>query len=100
MLRWHRRNLVFDGTIATDQLLGRLPFGPRWSAALGRASNREPTTGRVVKARIYRDFESVRAYQLRGLRRLVNQLFITDDDEPISLQEIDEPILNPEGEDQ
>jgi hypothetical protein len=68
---WHRKNLVFDGAIATtDELLSRLEFGPSWKAALGRAGNREPTVGRNVKVRVYRDFESLRAYHVANIQEL------------------------------
>jgi len=72
MFKWHRRNLVFDGTIATDRLLSRLPFGPIWASGLNKASSRLPSQGHAVKGRIYRDFESLRSYHVKniaGLRR-------------------------------
>jgi hypothetical protein len=74
MLNWHRRNLVFDGAIATDKLLSRLPFGPKWASGLGRAGKREPTVGRAIKARIYRDFESLRQYHVSGINDLKIQI--------------------------
>jgi hypothetical protein len=64
----HRGRLVFDGAIATDKILSRLPYGPHWSRALHLAANREPTVGRKVKARIYKDFEALRSYQLNNVR--------------------------------
>ncbi|MCX6501142.1 MAG: hypothetical protein NT132_01805 [Microbacterium sp.] len=70
LLGWHRRSLVFDGTIATDRLLPYLPFGAVWQSALGRASRRPPTLDRDVKARIYRDFESLREYHRRNVESL------------------------------
>ena len=67
----HRKNLVFDGAIATtDELLSHLEFGPSWKAALGRAGNREPTVGRSVKVRVYRDFECLRSYHVANVQDL------------------------------
>lgn len=74
MLRWHRSNLVFDGTIATERLLDRLPFGATWTTALARASAPSPINGRIVKARIYRDFESLRNYHVRNITKLQSSL--------------------------
>lgn len=74
LLGWHRRSLVFDGTIATDRLLPFLPFGAAWQSALGRASRRAPTLDRDVKARIYRDFESLREYHRRNVAELQAKL--------------------------
>ncbi|MFD9539377.1 hypothetical protein [Streptomyces sp. NPDC060022] len=74
MLRRHRGNLVFDGTIATDQLLSKLPFGARWKSALGKASTRPPTYGHQVKTRIYRDFEFLRTYHVKNVKELSSRL--------------------------
>jgi hypothetical protein len=85
MLKWHRKNLVFDGTIAADRLLGRLPFGPTWSSALGKAARGEPINGRSVKVRIYRDFESLRMYHVKGIEQVRNELLGDSADEVIPL---------------
>jgi hypothetical protein len=65
----HRRGYVFDGTIATDQFVAYLPFGPEWVGALANAGARDPIQGRTVNARLYRDFDSLREYQLKGVRK-------------------------------
>jgi hypothetical protein len=70
MFTWHRKNLVFDGAIATEKLLPRLSFGPKWASGLGHVGKREPTIGRAVKARIYRDFESLRKYHETNISEL------------------------------
>lgn len=69
LLRMHRGHLVFDGAIATDRWLPFLPFGPQWSSTLGRAGTLNPTNDREVKARLYKDFESLRDYQRRNVER-------------------------------
>ena len=80
MFKWHRRNLVFDGAIATDKLLSRLPFGSKWTSGLSHASSREPTDGRSIKVRIYRDFESLRKYHVTNIRQLQLGLITEDID--------------------
>jgi hypothetical protein len=70
MFKWHRRNLIFDGAIATEKLLSKLPFGEKWASALGHAGKREPTQGRQLYVRIYRDVESLRKYHVRNIRSL------------------------------
>jgi hypothetical protein len=80
----HRAGHIFDGSIATDQILSLLPFGIIWKNALELMGNTPPTVGRDVNLRIYRDFESLRSYQMgsvNSLRMLLaNQ---TPDESPI-----------------
>jgi hypothetical protein len=66
----HRRNYIYFGTIATDQILGHLPFGREWQSALSRMTAIAPTEGRRVTARLYRDFDSLRGYQVNNVRNL------------------------------
>jgi len=66
----HVNKYVYWGTIATDKILPYLPFGSRWSIALQEMSKIEPTKNRNIKARIYKDFESLRAYQVNNLKKL------------------------------
>lgn len=79
MFKWHHKNLIFDGTIATDRILSKIPFGMQWTVALANASLVNPTKGREVKARIYRDFESLRYYQIKCVRDLRINLTIPED---------------------
>lgn len=73
-IEMHRRNLVFAGTIATDLILALLPFGKVWQQALDEMAAVEPTTGRNVKLRIYKDFDSLRAYHAHGVSQLREKL--------------------------
>lgn len=66
----HRRRLIYWGTVATDRILQRLPFGKEWVPVLERCSAESPCCGRAVNARLYRDFEALRAYQVESLRQL------------------------------
>jgi hypothetical protein len=66
-IKSHRSGYIFDGTIATDFLLQYLPFARDWLPAFSHMAGVVPTEGRDIRARIYRDFDSLRAYQLRGV---------------------------------
>lgn len=63
----HRTNYIFNGTIATDFILEYLPFAAQWLPAFAYMAGQPPTEGRDIRARIYRDFDSLREYQLRGV---------------------------------
>jgi hypothetical protein len=63
----HRRRYVFDGTIATDFILQYLPFAAEWLPAFAHMAGVAPTENRDIRARIYRDFDSLREYQLGGV---------------------------------
>jgi hypothetical protein len=65
----HVRRLIYWGTVATDRLLGILPFGKQWLDALTLMGQTEPTVGRDINLRIYSDYESLRAYQTMSVQR-------------------------------
>lgn len=69
----HVSKYIYWGTIATDRILHILPFGKIWGDALEQIQTLEPTNGRVVNARIYKDVDSLRAYQVNNLRNLRTQ---------------------------
>lgn len=78
----HRKNYVFAGTIATDRMLGILPFGKNWQAALDLMGEQAPTKGREIKLRIYRDYDALRYYQassIRGLQAKISAPEIADE---------------------
>lgn len=64
----HVQKLIYWGTIATDKILPILPFCKEWSEGKKILSNIWPTENREINFRIYKDFESLRAYQLQGVR--------------------------------
>jgi predicted nucleotidyltransferase len=68
----HVNRYIYWGTIATDRLLGVLPFGLQWLKATSEMGQVLPTQGRSVNLRIYADFDSLRAYHEQGIRSLRN----------------------------
>lgn len=71
----HVNRLIYWGTIATDKILEILPFGAAWFAELQSMSKYPPTEGRDINIRIYKDFESLKAYHVNNLIRLRTELF-------------------------
>jgi hypothetical protein len=74
----HATNYVYWGTIATDKLLGILPFGEPWLKAISTMALMVPTKDRDIKFRIYNDFESLRSYQSRSVKKARETLFKED----------------------
>ena len=66
----HVSRLIYWGTIATDRILSLLPYGQQWQVALTSAAQRAPTLNRTINIRVYRDFDSLRAYQVNNLNAL------------------------------
>ncbi len=58
----HRQRLVFWGTIATDKLLGILPFGKDWMDAIEELKKNPIFENRKINFRLYQDYDSLRAY--------------------------------------
>ncbi len=69
----HVHRYIYWGTIATDRLLGVLPFGLAWLKATAAIAEVAPTVGRSVNLRIYADYDSLRAYHVHGIRALREQ---------------------------
>ena len=69
----HVTKYIYWGTIATDKILALLPYGKPWAAALEEMRNISPTNGRKIKARVYSDLQSLRAYQVHNLKNLKNE---------------------------
>lgn len=70
----HVTRLIYWGTIATDKLLGILPFGAQWLKALSHMATVSPTVGREINLRIYADYESLRAYQELSARKARDEI--------------------------
>lgn len=73
-LKDHTERLIYWGTIATDKILPILPFNREWTDAANVMRKIAPTIDRDINFRIYKDFESLRSYQVNGLRKLQLQL--------------------------
>lgn len=70
----HASKYVYWGTIATDRLLGILPFGLSWMKAASEVAQLKPTAGRSINMRIYHDFDSLRSYHTQGVKSLRESL--------------------------
>lgn len=70
----HVKRFIYWGTIATDTILEILPFGKIWVPALEKAKVKKPIDNRDIKIRLYRDFESLRAYQKKNFEKLRTEL--------------------------
>lgn len=77
----HIQAHVFRGTITTDNTLQLLPFNRDWMEALQLMAHRDPTMDRTINIRLYRDADSLRAYQVDGLKQLRETLLSTGESE-------------------
>jgi len=75
----HVRRFIYWGTIATDKLLGILPFGPQWLSAVTEMTRVTPTVGRDIKLRIYSDYESLRTYQVLSAQNAREDILVQGD---------------------
>lgn len=71
----HVNRLIYWGTIATDKILEILPFGAHWFKELQSMAISPPTEGREINIRIYKDFESLKAYHVNNLTGLRQKLY-------------------------
>jgi hypothetical protein len=70
----HVNKYIYWGTLATERLLGVLPFGREWLQAASHMASLSPSEGRDVNLRIYIDYDALRAYQAQGVRALRESL--------------------------
>ena len=71
----HVSRLIYWGTIATDKILSILPFGKKWLKTISEMSSIQPTINHKINLRLYKDFESLRAYHINNLNKLREKLF-------------------------
>ncbi|HEX5688265.1 MAG TPA: hypothetical protein VFY73_29955 [Ideonella sp.] len=69
----HVNRYIYWGTLATDRLLGVLPFGAKWLEAFSYMTGLAPSAGRPVNLRIYVDYDAMRSYQVQSTKSLRNQ---------------------------
>lgn len=87
-LEKHKRYYVFEGTIATDIILPQLPYAVPWQGGFDEMAKQDPTRGRLVRARIYRDYEALRAYQAHGIEKLREVVLDSSSaDQPLGTEE-------------
>ena len=65
----HRNHYVFDGTIATDQILQHLPFGAEWSRVLDIISQEPVFANREVHFRLYQDHQALVDYHIGNVKK-------------------------------
>ncbi len=64
----HKSHYIFDGTIATDKILAKLPFGKQWLQTLSAIKN-EPVFGnKEIHFRLYQDHKSLIDYHVANVR--------------------------------
>ena len=64
----HKSHYIFDGTIATDKILAKLPFGEQWLHTLSAIKN-EPVFGnKEIHFRLYQDHKSLIDYHVANVR--------------------------------
>ncbi len=74
----HQTNYIYWGCIATDRILRLMPFCKEWTIAASQMQGVSPTEGREINFRMYRDYESLRQYQLLGVEKLQTSLLPDD----------------------
>lgn len=70
----HKNRLIYWGTIATDKILGIMPFGRKWMDATQKIQEMEIFENREVNFRLYRDHESLRAYHIDNFKNKLPEI--------------------------
>ena len=78
----HKSRLIFWGTIATDKILHLMPFGKKWIEAISEI-RKETGISNDINLRIYKDYKSLRLYQIDSLKKLKSDLFSEGPNEEI-----------------
>jgi len=65
----HRAHYVFDGTIATDQILQFLPFGAEWSRVLSEIRQEPIFANKEVHFRLYQDHQALIDYHIGNIKK-------------------------------
>jgi hypothetical protein len=75
-IKEHRERYIYWGCIAADRILPYLPFVSTWTKALSEMAGTEPTEGRDITVRVYRDYDALRAYHMNSLREIQSELLV------------------------
>lgn len=70
----HRNRLIYWGTIATDKILGLLPFGQQWLDAIESLKAYSIFKDRKISFRLYQDYEALRLYHLNNFSRNIQDI--------------------------
>lgn len=65
----HRNRLIYWGTIATDKILGLLPFGKEWLEAMEKLKLDPLFKNRDISFRLYQDHEALRLYHTNNFSK-------------------------------
>lgn len=67
-IKAHASKLIYWGTIATDKILGIMPFAKEWMTAIEEMKKEKVFENRNIKFRLYQDHEALRTYHLRNFK--------------------------------
>lgn len=67
-IKEHRNKYIYYGTIATDKIIGLLPFGKEWLNAIQILQRSPLFENRDINFRLYRDHESLREYHINNFK--------------------------------
>lgn len=81
----HQLRYIYWGCVATDRILPIMPFAAQWLSVRSELALLEPTIGRDINFRIYKDFSALRSYQLRGLKKVQLALAESESDDVAEL---------------
>ena len=70
----HRNRLIYWGTIATDKILGLLPFGVQWLKAIEALKTDPIFKDRKISFRLYQDYEALRQYHVNNFSRNIQEV--------------------------
>lgn len=70
----HRNRLIYWGTIATDKILGLLPFGQDWLEAIEKLKIDPIFENRDISFRLYQDHESLRLYHINNFSKNLQEI--------------------------
>lgn len=67
-IKAHASKFIYWGTIATDKILGIMPFAKQWMKAKEEISKEKIFENRTINFRLYQNHEALRAYHLRNFK--------------------------------